>query len=57
MMPTLEVDCTLKLSPELMLLLPPAILRIRPMVMRSWIVRKWMALRGKVLVFLIESML
>ena len=57
MMPTLEVDCTLKLSPELMLLLPPAILRIRPMVMRSWIVRKWMALRGKVLVSLIESML
>lgn len=49
--------CTLKVPSELMLLLPPAMLRIRPMVMRSWTRRKWMALRGKVLVSLIESML
>ena len=57
MMPTLEVVCTLKVPSELVPLLPPAMLRIRPMVMRSWIRRKWMALRGKVLVSLIESML
>lgn len=46
-----------KVPSELMLLLPPTMLRIRPMVMRSWIRRKWMALRGKVLVSLTESTL
>ena len=57
MMPTLEVVWTSKVPSELVLLLPPAMVRIRPMVMRSWIRRKWMALKGKVLVSLIESML
>ncbi len=56
MMPPLEVVCTLYVPSELVLLVPPAMLRMRPMVMRSCIKRKWMALRGKVLVSLIESM-
>lgn len=56
-MPPLEVVCTLKVSFEPILLVPPAILRIRLMVTRSCIRRKWMALKGKVLVSLIESML
>lgn len=42
---------------ELMLLVPPIILSIRPRVMRSWMSRRWRVVRGKVLDSFIESML